>query len=235
MRATGATAQRARWCVLYCCFCALSGLGWDGRGRGRRRARVSSASRCRRCRCGCRLRCLKTGCGHCCHRRVVVASSGRVASHRLRYEDEAWASLSLSGRGRRRETATARCCRCRVVGARHQSSPEVREDKAWGSSLSLSSSGQGRWRETASARCRCRCVDVDVALSGRVAMSSSRGGRGRGGGRERGGVSNSLECDARIKRSRPRLYFVKVDVQACFDTIDQCGRREMCEDDLESN
>ena len=36
VRATQATAQRARWCALYCCFCALSGQGWGARGRRHR-------------------------------------------------------------------------------------------------------------------------------------------------------------------------------------------------------
>ena len=71
---------------------------------------------------------------------VVVALSGRVTSCRLRWEVEVWAAAvaSSSGRGRRREGDGGRRweivrarCRCRpVVGARHQSSPEVREDKA---------------------------------------------------------------------------------------------------------
>jgi len=29
------------------------------------------------------------------------------------------------------------------------------------------------------------------------------------------------ERDAQTEGSRPKLYFVKVDVQACFDTIEQ--------------
>ena len=31
----------------------------------------------------------------------------------------------------------------------------------------------------------------------------------------------SRVCGTGIERSRPKLYFVKVDVQACFDTIEQ--------------
>ena len=71
---------------------------------------------------------------------VVVALSGHVTSHRLRWEVEVWAAAvaSSSGRGRRREGdggrrwEIARACRRRrpVVGVRHQSSPEVRDDKA---------------------------------------------------------------------------------------------------------
>ena len=72
---------------------------------------------------------------------VVVALLGCVTSRRLRWEVEVWAAavVSSSGRGRRREGdggrrwEIARVHRRRrrpVIGARHQSSPEVCEDKA---------------------------------------------------------------------------------------------------------
>ena len=91
VRATQATAQRARWCALYHCFC--SSQGGDGMAGA-----LSSSGRV----AGHRLM---------CEDEVGVSSSsgqqgcivGRIASRRLRCEDEAWAlSLSL-GRGRRRE------------------------------------------------------------------------------------------------------------------------------------
>ena len=71
---------------------------------------------------------------------IVVALSGCVTSHRLRWEVEVWVAVvaASSGRGRRREGDSGRQweivrarCHCRpVIGAHHQSSPEVREDKA---------------------------------------------------------------------------------------------------------
>ena len=51
MRATGATTQRARWCALYRCFCALSGQGWDRRRR-RRDRRVWRRARTKACDVG---------------------------------------------------------------------------------------------------------------------------------------------------------------------------------------
>ena len=109
VRATQATAQRARWCALYRRFC--SSQGGDGMaGASSSSGRVASR----------RLMCEdEAGASSSSGQQGCVI--GRVASRRLRCEDEAWALSSLLGRGRRREgdgKGTLSCrCRCRVVGA----------------------------------------------------------------------------------------------------------------------
>ena len=102
--------MRMMVCVVLLLLCPLrTGMGWT-------RALLSWSSymeegedegmqeHLRHCHCGCHLRCLRTKRGHCCCCCVVVMSSGRIASHCLKCEDEAWMSLSLSGQGRWRET-----------------------------------------------------------------------------------------------------------------------------------
>ena len=85
VRATQATAQCARWCALYHCFC--SSQGRDGMaGASLLSGRVTSC--CLMCEdeAGASLSLGQQG-------RVV----GGVTSRRLRCEDEAWALLLLSG------------------------------------------------------------------------------------------------------------------------------------------